>query len=82
MELLDFPGCPSPNDLYGKMFLYLRDLLVRFQHRASKIRLTIDVHDLSLKGLGLCDPSVAGYGFDRVEVRNARILRLNTDSAN
>ncbi|KAJ6441516.1 MYND finger family protein [Purpureocillium lavendulum] len=40
MELLDYEDCPAPNDVYGKAFYYLRDLLVQFQRRLA----TLEVH--------------------------------------
>lgn len=45
MELLDFTakGFPASNDVYGKMFYYLRDLLVQFQIVSQRLELEIDL---------------------------------------
>ena len=65
MELLDYnhplahEGCVlPPNDVYGKMFYYLRDLCVIFQYRLRKLKSLC----FSLNGGGLLD--YAKYTYD------------------
>ncbi|KJZ73421.1 hypothetical protein HIM_07215 [Hirsutella minnesotensis 3608] len=41
MELLDYEDCPSKNDVYGKMFYYLRDMLVEFQRRTASLSISV-----------------------------------------
>jgi hypothetical protein len=38
MELLDNKDSPASNDVYGKMFFYLRGLLVEFQSRIQSMK--------------------------------------------
>lgn len=38
MELLDHPCGPAQNDVYGKMFYYVRDLCVEFQKRIKTLQ--------------------------------------------
>ncbi|ODA81265.1 hypothetical protein RJ55_04229 [Drechmeria coniospora] len=41
MELLDYPDPLTQNDVYGKMFYWLRDLLVAFQSRVKGLSMTV-----------------------------------------
>lgn len=38
MELLDHPCGPAQNDVYGKMFYYVRDLCIEFQKRINTLQ--------------------------------------------
>lgn len=69
MEMLDCKACPSPNDVYGKMFYYVRDLLVQFIHRSREVTLLIKINYQNTSILA--DYIWTNYGteqFDRIEV--------------
>lgn len=69
MEVLDYEGCAAPNDVYGKMFWYLRDLLVRFQRRIAKISVKMLLTCESGRTLPDWLPTLKlDREFDRIEV--------------
>ena len=83
-ELLGYtyPDCPTPpNDVYGKAFYYLRDLLVRFQKRIRELSLNVTILSgpSSTTLLPTAIPShILGTGFDRIEVRlDNRLIALS-----
>jgi hypothetical protein len=45
MDLLDYADVPARNDVYGKMFFYLRDMLVDFQQKEGLGGYSINVYD-------------------------------------
>ncbi|OAA33969.1 MYND finger family protein [Metarhizium rileyi] len=48
MEVLDFGDDLAQNDVYGKMFYYLRDMLVRFQEERKRFTIRIVVASAKL----------------------------------
>ncbi|PHH84598.1 hypothetical protein CDD83_1680 [Cordyceps sp. RAO-2017] len=69
IELLDYAECPAPNDAYGKMFYYVRDLFVQFQRRLVKTTLSLRLScetTLAIKS----EDRVPSFDrpFDRIEV--------------
>lgn len=48
MEFLDFPDSFATNDVYGKLFYYLRDMLVRFQEESKRINISIEISSLDI----------------------------------
>lgn len=74
MELLDCADCPNPNDVYGKMFFYLRNLLVQFQARAKKMRIRVRVKPFDIKRpLREPDGGFKEIVYDRIEVRTCNM---------
>ncbi|KEY69014.1 hypothetical protein S7711_03317 [Stachybotrys chartarum IBT 7711] len=67
MELLDNDESPATNDVYGKMFFWLRNLLVKFQKRAREMDLVVHVYPESIDKLTEFH-NEGGITFDRVEV--------------
>ncbi|KND89023.1 hypothetical protein TOPH_06313 [Tolypocladium ophioglossoides CBS 100239] len=68
MEVLDYDYA-APNDVYGKMFFYLRDLLVRFQRRVAKIPVKLQLTCEPGGNLPEWLPSLRfRREFDRIEV--------------
>lgn len=69
-ELLDHEGGLAPNDVYGKMFYYLRDLFVDFQKRIQRLSLNVTILASNYFALPAVIPAhILGSGFDRIEVR-------------
>ena len=42
---------PAPRDWYGKLFIYLHDVLKRFLDRLEKIRISFDLYNVDVKEL-------------------------------
>lgn len=68
MELLDFPDCPAQNDVYGKMFYYLRDRLVRFQEQSKRLDISIGMTSFDVSCLLHRGFSFPIHQFDRIHV--------------
>lgn len=69
MELLDYHVGPAANDVYGKMFYYLRDLLVDFQHRLAKTSVALRLSCVATAELTDWAPALQfDRPFDRIEV--------------
>ncbi|KAM4055726.1 MYND finger domain-containing protein [Hirsutella rhossiliensis] len=69
MELLDYRVSPAVNDVYGKMFYYLRDLLVEFQRRLAKTSLNLQLSCEATAELTDWTPALQfERPFDRIEV--------------
>ncbi|KHN97544.1 MYND finger family protein [Metarhizium album ARSEF 1941] len=51
MEFLDFPGCLAQNDVYGKLFYYLRDMLVRFQEENKRFAVSLGITAMDMDHL-------------------------------
>ncbi|UNI16475.1 hypothetical protein JDV02_002906 [Purpureocillium takamizusanense] len=69
MEYLDNTESPAPNDVYGKLFYYLRSLLLEFQQRLQ----TLDVYvQLTSESAGQLvhweDDAIAREPFDRIAI--------------
>ncbi|KAG6209117.1 hypothetical protein E4U35_007592 [Claviceps purpurea] len=78
MEFLDFPveDFVAVNDVYGKMFYYLRDLLVRFQICCRRVNLEIELCCLS-PGKLVCHLDVKPEDrYDRIEDEDPDICLL------
>lgn len=62
---------PAKNDIYGSLFFYLQDVLWRFCHQISRLKVSIQLFQVN----ALLLPSIVeqyGMGqcsFDRIEVR-------------
>lgn len=74
MELLDHPvkDFIAENDVYGRMFYYLRDLLMRFKLRCQRLDLEIELcctGPLELVHVLKVNPMDK---FDRIEVSQSR----------
>ncbi|KAH6893434.1 hypothetical protein B0T10DRAFT_457537 [Thelonectria olida] len=72
MELFDYPCGPAQDDVYGKMFYYVRDLFIAFQRRARDLAMTIRIISRGLEELP--DWAVATertQHFDRIEATSA-----------
>jgi hypothetical protein len=77
IELLD-ADLPTPNDVYGKMFYFVRDIMCRFQTRIRDPEMTFEVtlwNTPNVLEAMRCD-ELLGVRFDRVEVS---ILRNATE---
>lgn len=69
MELLDHVVTPAANDVYGKMFYYLRDLLVDFQRRLATVSLSLRLSCEATAELSDWTPALQfERPFDRIEV--------------
>lgn len=70
-EVLDYENYPAPNDVYGKLFFYLRDMLVEFQRRCQKLHIEIRLSGVSMKPFERWQTMVMPQRrFDRIEVRH------------
>jgi hypothetical protein len=79
MELLDYPCGPARNDVYGKMFYYVRDLFVAFQKRIKGIVMTMHIISEDLEDIP--DWAVANQRieyFDRIEVTGMFFMNQNS----
>ncbi|KAG5978949.1 hypothetical protein E4U55_005718 [Claviceps digitariae] len=75
MELLDHPveDFLAVNDVYGKMFYYLRDLLLQFQIRCQSLQLEIELCCIPPKQLPEYLKVNPEDKFDRIEVSQNRL---------
>ncbi|QLI69201.1 uncharacterized protein G6M90_00g055530 [Metarhizium brunneum] len=48
MEFLDFQAGPLQNDVYGKLFYYLRDTLVRFQEESKRLSIMVGLTSVGM----------------------------------
>lgn len=48
MEFLDFQAGPLQNDVYGKLFYYLRDTLVRFQEESKRLSIMVGLTSVDI----------------------------------
>jgi hypothetical protein len=65
-SMLDFKAGPAANDVYGKMFFYLRDMFVKFQEESKRFDTQVVLTAVANSCLwGQMDGSVQ---YDRIEV--------------
>ncbi|KAG5949363.1 hypothetical protein E4U53_005906 [Claviceps sorghi] len=78
MEFLDHPieNFVAVNDVYGKLFYYLRDLLVRFQTRCQALDLEIELCCVQPEQLFECLKVNPEDKFDRIEDENPALCLL------
>lgn len=66
MEFLDFQAGPLQNDVYGKLFYYLRDTLVRFQEESKRLSIMVGLTSVGMPMSLHRAPEPAMY--DRIHV--------------
>ncbi|OCK75946.1 hypothetical protein K432DRAFT_419507 [Lepidopterella palustris CBS 459.81] len=66
-QVLETPSGPAKNDLYGKLFYYLRDLFTLFHRRLSSLDISFQLFQVDVRQL---PRHVAGQRFARIEVAN------------
>lgn len=72
MDVQQTPS-PAPNDWYGKLFLYLRNVLKMFLDRLKKTQVSFDIYNVDAKEL----PRILEQGrYSRIEVRSQLLTSL------
>lgn len=59
------------NDIYGKLFYYIRDILEKFIIRLKSLKIDIEVHCCEAEKLA---PRLTGQQFDRIDVRDPPLV--------
>ena len=67
----------AKNDMYGSLFFYLRDIIGRFCHQISRLKLSVQISQVD--ALSLPTRIVEQYkmgqsSFDRIEVRFPKLI--------
>ena len=67
----------AKNDMYGSLFFYLQDILRRFCHQISRLKLSVQIYQVD--ALNLPTRIVEQYkmgqnSFDRIEVRFPKLI--------
>ncbi|SMR64258.1 unnamed protein product [Zymoseptoria tritici ST99CH_3D1] len=68
-EIMAQNSCPATNDLHGKLFFLIRDLLIKFHRRVNSPTQATNFHFLHMDAMALDDHLTNVY-FDRIEVSN------------
>ena len=80
MNLLDYTDVPARNDVYGKMFFYLRDMLVKFQRKKNLAGYSVGVYGEDFDGIrreALKLNNTFATMFDRIEVSCDEVFFIN-----
>lgn len=56
----------ATNDMYGKLYLYLKELFIRFHKRLSTLNVSFQLHNVDAGNL---EETLGANGFDRIEVK-------------